>query len=928
MSRSKCRGTLAGPRGSHGRWGDWPLGRWAARIPFLVLALALAGSPRAAEAQHYQAFVEESAYQPLPIPGGGPVETIDGGDFKGWSYTPNWTRIDFPFPVGFYGERHHAAHLLGQGVITFDLEVTQTDTTRRMREIPGSTGFHNFIAAWWDQLTCNQGDGGPVKTQVVGSAPNRRFVIEWNHCRRYLSSGNEATFQVWLSEASDEVELHYGPITHAASSSWQAGIGVENADGSDGTMAAACTPNCDHSAFPTDRIIRFSSGPALQVLELEGSFEGFAGLPFPFRYTLSNPGSKPAESFTVEYWVSPEPRITGDAISLGTDERSWSLDPQQAEEVYAEPRLPIDLPAGQHYLLVEADPQHRVDVSNRVGTIAHHGPFELGIRAANLAVGWVEAPELATPGEEVAIRWLARNTGNLVANSIPYRVGIERSAFLSPTSPTLGGGTIDTLEMGGERIVETRVTLPPGIEPGTYHLGVELDPDRVLFEHERLDNGAVSLPVTVSRDALAVVTKSLPAGHIQGSYERRLVAAGGDGFHHWTLAEGAVLPPGLSLVVREAENGELATFLEGQPSAVGTFSFTLVVSSAGLEVSQDYELTITSPAYPLTIVSEVLAQAAFGFDYRDELAASGGVPPYTWEVLFENELPHGVLLRSDGVLSGRPLEDGRFSPSVRVTDSEGRQATRTFDLDVAPPAALTCVTQELPPLAIDEFVQLPLLAAGGRKRPDDTYLWTSSNLMRLAQELGEVSGRVEEELGLQLDPSGMVYGQPQLFGTFLWTLRVYDDTPGSAGVDCPVVVRIPRDRGLSVVTQQLPTAYAGQSYRAQLEASGGDGGLRWSEYGGGQILEELGLSVDATGTLVGTPSLDALEGEPRSEFAITLRVEDEKGRIGIGVVNLELKTAAPASGGAEEEAGGCQTGGGAPAGWAIALLGLALLRRR
>src|SRR5690606_40048676 len=61
-------------------------------------------------------------------------------------------------------------------------------------------------------------------------------------------------------------------------------------------------------------------------------------------------------------------------------------------------------------------------------------------------------------------------------------------------------------------------------------------------------------------------------------------------------------------------------------------------------------------------------------------------------------------LRSDGVLSGRPQEDGQFEFLVRVTDDQGRQTTKTLVLNVSPPAALTCVTQELPQLAVGEFL--------------------------------------------------------------------------------------------------------------------------------------------------------------------------------------------------------------------------------
>jgi len=200
----------------------------------------------------------------------------------------------------------------------------------------------------------------------------------------------------------------------------------------------------------------------------------------------------------------------------------------------------------------------------------------------------------------------------------------------------------------------------------------------------------------------------------------------------------------------------------------------------------------------------------------------------------------------------------------------------------------------------------------------------------VAEELGEVSGKVEDDLGLILEHNGIVHGEPKLFGTYLWTMRVDDDTPGAPGVDCPILVRIPHDRGLTVVTQNLPVAIAGRSYRAQLEAVGGDGEIKWSEYGASHLLEDvLGLRFDATGSLVGTPPVGVLQGDDEREFSIMLRAQDERGRIGIGVVNLVVKAAPERR--AEprvEDDVGCQAGGGGPMGGLVLLVGLALLRRR
>ncbi|HLV61525.1 MAG TPA: putative Ig domain-containing protein [Fredinandcohnia sp.] len=320
------------------------------------------------------------------------------------------------------------------------------------------------------------------------------------------------------------------------------------------------------------------------------------------------------------------------------------------------------------------------------------GPISLGVRSPNLVTPWVEAPELVRPGAMVQVEWIARNAGNLPATAVDYRVVLERNRFLSPASPTLATGMIGGLDAGEERYLVTDVRIPHETEPGGYFVGVQLNTLGDVYEHDRQDNHGFSLPVVVSDADLVVLTESLPVGHVHGHYEVRLLAAGGDGRHHWRVRPGTALPPGLRLEVREAPSGEVATFLVGQPATVGVFRISFVVTSGPFTAEVDYDLEISSAEYELSIATESLAEASFGFAYRDVLSAMGGRSPYSWEALGEDPLPHGIFLRSDGVLSGRPQEDGVFEFLVRVTDFEGRQATKTLVLNVAPPAGRSAPT--------------------------------------------------------------------------------------------------------------------------------------------------------------------------------------------------------------------------------------------
>lgn len=80
---------------------------------------------------------------------------------------------------------------------------------------------------------------------------------------------------------------------------------------------------------------------------------------------------------------------------------------------------------------------------------------------------------------------------------------------------------------------------------------------------------------------------------------------------------------------------------------------------------------------PLAVGTERLGRAVTGYPYSQQLVATGGLGPYEWSAA---DLPAGLELTLDGVLTGNPVEPGNSSIVVTVKDAVNHAGTRTLEL--------------------------------------------------------------------------------------------------------------------------------------------------------------------------------------------------------------------------------------------------------
>jgi hypothetical protein len=88
-----------------------------------------------------------------------------------------------------------------------------------------------------------------------------------------------------------------------------------------------------------------------------------------------------------------------------------------------------------------------------------------------------------------------------------------------------------------------------------------------------------------------------------------------------------------------------------------------------------------APPQPPCITTTELPPAELNAPYEATLEAVGGTPPYTWSIV-SGSLPPGLLLSSDGTVTGIPTATGVFTFTLEVVDSMGASARLTQTLEV------------------------------------------------------------------------------------------------------------------------------------------------------------------------------------------------------------------------------------------------------
>jgi hypothetical protein len=231
------------------------------------------------------------------------------------------------------------------------------------------------------------------------------------------------------------------------------------------------------------------------------------------------------------------------------------------------------------------------------------------------------------------------------------------------------------------------------------------------------------------------------------------------------------------------------------PTVAGTYTYALTCGGresgfATLKVGLIDEITTTT-----------LADATVGTPYSATLAATGGIPPYTWSVIGTAPaatvsngaaaepkaiagavplaapvpaLPAGLTLNSaTGVISGTPAQFENENVTFQALDSSTPPNQATATLPVTVQSSLKIITTSLVKGTVNGKYLQTLTATGGI----GPYVWTIT------------AGTLPKGLSLSVI-TGQITGKATTAGTTSLTLQVsdFETTPATAAVTLKLVI--------------------------------------------------------------------------------------------------------------------------------------------
>lgn len=245
----------------------------------------------------------------------------------------------------------------------------------------------------------------------------------------------------------------------------------------------------------------------------------------------------------------------------------------------------------------------------------------------------------------------------------------------------------------------------------------------------------------------------------------------------------------------------------------------------------------------LQILTTSIASASVGANYSANLEATGGVPPYTWSAP-SGTLPAGLQLNPlTGAIIGTPSSAGKFPITVEIQDAHAAESSAKLSLTIAAP----------PSPSISQIVPSTGPTSGGIAVTISGSNFQSGAMVQfgsIAATAVQVTNSSQIRAVIPAESSGVVN-------------VAVKDSDGEIATEKNAFTF--KNLTLQIATYTLPVGMAGNSYRADLTATGGTAPYSWNVMAGA-LPAGVGLNGQ-TGVISGIPAA-------AGSYPVTIKVSD------------------------------------------------------
>ncbi|KSV75556.1 hypothetical protein N185_17090 [Sinorhizobium sp. GW3] len=304
--------------------------------------------------------------------------------------------------------------------------------------------------------------------------------------------------------------------------------------------------------------------------------------------------------------------------------------------------------------------------------------------------------------------------------------------------------------------------------------------------------GTASASIAIATPTITINPATLSNAGIGVSYGAAVTSTGGLAPVTFAVTAGS-LPPGLVL--------DPSGTISGTPTGGGTYNFTVTATDSATASgpytgSKAYSLTVDAATIVLSPAAGALPAGTTGIAYSQTITGAGGTAPFSYAVT-AGTLPAGLVLATDGTLSGTPTASGTFSFTVTGTDSSGGAGPYSD-------AKAYTLTIGTPTLALSPSAgALPAGASG------TTYNQTFTASNGMAPYSYTVTSGVLPN-GLTLSAAGQVSGTPDTEGVYSFDVTATDryGATGTASYSLTVSVQTPIANAVTLTVAANASAQA------------------------------------------------------------------------------------------------------------------------